>query len=333
MKIQSLSSVDLHEKLVSISHAERKLTLDLLHHLHEFDRRKLYANRGHSSLFEYVVQELKYSESAAQRRIFAMRALRDLPELEERVESGELKVTQLAQVQSFLRMEQKQGKRFTVQEKKKLIESTLGKSTRETEKLLAEKNPEFSLREKVRVVTPTLTQVTFTADETLMQDLARVRDRFAHRLPTGASMADVVQFLAQFALKSVREEKEVRKSSLPAPVVASRQPSSQSSRYVPIAVRKAVWIRDQGKCTYVSNPSRLPGEAGISRLSGKKCESRHRLEFDHIRPLALGGATTVDNLRLLCFTHNQSEAQRLLGERVSRTRVAKNRTLDWTKFQ
>lgn len=338
MKIQNLSSTVLHEKLVSISSAERKLTLELLHHLQEFDRRKLYAERGHPSLFEYVVHELKYSESAAQRRIFAMRALRDLPELEEQVRSGELKVTQLAQVQSFLRMEQKQGKRFTVQEKKELIESTLGKSTRETERLLAEKNPDFALREKTRAVTATHTQITFTADEKLMQNLAQVRDRFAHRLPAGASIADIIQFLAGHALTSLPEAKlapakaktektiavpEEKIPPLPAPVVNEKGAQGANplpeiaSRYIPVATRKAVWKRDQGQCTYTS------------KETGKKCGSTHRLQIDHIRPYALEGLSTSENLRLLCFAHNQAEARRIFGQ--ARHSSAKLKTDDYRR--
>jgi hypothetical protein len=38
------------------------------------------------------------------------------------------------------------------------------------------------------------------------------------------------------------------------------------------------------------------------------------LEFDHIQPLALGGTTTPENLRLLCRAHNQFEAERVLGK-------------------
>jgi hypothetical protein len=299
MLLENLSPSSLHEKLVSISLAGRKLTLELLRHLREFDRRRLYAERGHSSLFEYVVEELKYSESSGQRRIFAMRALDDLPELEEKIESGELKVTQLAQIQSFLRLERKSGKRVTISEKRSLIESMLGKSTRETERILAEKNPRVALRDQSKIVAPNVVQVIFTADDALMAELEEVRDRFAHRLPAGASLGDVIRFLARSALASVPEKKRASDEKtppvgVPAPVVASR--------YIPAAVQREVWIRDEGRCAYVSE------------ITGKRCGSRHRVQIDHIRPYSLGGRSDdPENLRLLCFTHNQSEARRWFG--------------------
>jgi hypothetical protein len=37
------------------------------------------------------------------------------------------------------------------------------------------------------------------------------------------------------------------------------------------------------------------------------------LEFDHIEPVARGGTSTVDNLRLRCRAHNQYEAERIFG--------------------
>ena len=48
---------------------ERKLNIEILQHLQEIESRKLYLERGFSSLFEYAVKELGYGEGAAYRRI------------------------------------------------------------------------------------------------------------------------------------------------------------------------------------------------------------------------------------------------------------------------
>ena len=54
---------------------------------------------------------------------------------------------------------------------------------------------------------------------------------------------------------------------------------------------------------------------------GHRCEETGRLEIDHITPVALGGTTTPENLRVLCRAHNQFEAERVLGkEHVQRRR-------------
>jgi 5-methylcytosine-specific restriction endonuclease McrA len=71
-------------------------------------------------------------------------------------------------------------------------------------------------------------------------------------------------------------------------------------RHVPAQVRRAVWERDQGQCTFVG-------------ATGHRCEARRFLEFDHIDPVARGGKATVDGMRLRCRTHNQYEAERAFG--------------------
>ncbi len=72
------------------------------------------------------------------------------------------------------------------------------------------------------------------------------------------------------------------------------------TRHVPAAVRDEVWRRDGGQCTYTSD-------------AGRRCQCRAQLELDHVTPIARGGASTADNLRLRCRRHNQLEAERTFG--------------------
>jgi len=74
-----------------------------------------------------------------------------------------------------------------------------------------------------------------------------------------------------------------------------------SSRVIPAAVKREVWVRDGGRCQF-----RLE--------SGELCGSTHRLQFDHVRPVALGGESTVANLRLACSAHNLLAARRVFGD-------------------
>src|SRR5688572_15144624 len=86
---------------------ERELLTRILKYLEEIEARKLYLARGHSSLFAFLTVELGYSESSAQRRIQAMRLLRDLPEIEEKIEKGTLSLSVASQVQGFFQQEDK----------------------------------------------------------------------------------------------------------------------------------------------------------------------------------------------------------------------------------
>jgi 5-methylcytosine-specific restriction endonuclease McrA len=70
---------------------------------------------------------------------------------------------------------------------------------------------------------------------------------------------------------------------------------------VTAAVKRAVWLRDDGKCTWPLD-------------SGGTCGSTTRLEIDHVVPRARGGASTVDGCRLLCAAHNQLAARQVYGD-------------------
>ena len=52
---------------------QRSLEVHILDHLDEIDRRGLALRRGFSSLFDYAVRELRFTDAAAQRRIQAIR--------------------------------------------------------------------------------------------------------------------------------------------------------------------------------------------------------------------------------------------------------------------
>jgi hypothetical protein len=75
------------------------------------------------------------------------------------------------------------------------------------------------------------------------------------------------------------------------------------SRYIPKAVKRAVWFRDRGQCAFVS-------------VSGRPCVEREFLELHHIRPWALKGPATAANITLRCRRHNAYESEAVFGARA-----------------
>lgn len=73
-----------------------------------------------------------------------------------------------------------------------------------------------------------------------------------------------------------------------------------ATRYIPKNVRREVYLRDNGCCTFTS-------------ANGQQCTARGRLEFDHIVPFALNGANDANNLRLRCKAHNLHHARAIFG--------------------
>ena len=76
-----------------------------------------------------------------------------------------------------------------------------------------------------------------------------------------------------------------------APTPAAK--SCASDRAISAGVRRQVWQRDGGRCSY-ADPQ-----------TGRRCNSTHLIEIDHIVPHALGGGADPGNLRLLCGAHHR----------------------------
>ena len=65
----------------------------------------------------------------------------------------------------------------------------------------------------------------------------------------------------------------------------------RDSRYISPKLRQAVWTRDMGRCV--------------------QCQSVSLLEYDHIIPLSKGGATSYENLQVLCRSCNRHKSDHI----------------------
>ncbi len=74
-------------------------------------------------------------------------------------------------------------------------------------------------------------------------------------------------------------------------LAASTSPAKRKREPIPKDVRLAVWARDEGRCV--------------------ECGSDFDIQYDHIIPFSMGGASTVENLQLLCARCNQTKGGRL----------------------
>jgi len=81
---------------------------------------------------------------------------------------------------------------------------------------------------------------------------------------------------------------------------AAPESLQRRSRHIPAALRRQVYERDAGRCTYVD-------------VRGARCCETRYLELHHLQPFAKGGSHQPSNLALRCTAHNRLAAEQDFG--------------------
>jgi len=289
---KNLSNTELWNQTKVVAQNEKDATLILLDYLIEVERRRLFAEKSYSSLFEFVVKELGYSESQAAERINSMRLIREIAEVKTHIQSGDLSLTTASQIQRFFKAEKKiSAQPPTLKEKVALISECRNQSKREVEKILLEKSSApvgTPPSERQRLISKELTELKFSVSEGVIQKLQELQNL------SDQSMASIFEagleaLISKAKAKNEDKNKKAQNSTLPAE-------SETYSRYIPKAIRQEIWNRSGGQCEY-HDPH-----------TNKRCVSRFRLEFEHCEPFAWGGKSSLENLLHYCRMHNQIAA-------------------------
>ena len=152
-------------------------------------------------------------------------------------------------------------------------------------------------RPVIRPLSEQTFQIQFTASRAFRDKLRHAQDLLRHRVPDG----DIAAILGR-ALDLLIED--VEKERFAAGRKARNGPSEEardtSSRHIPDSIKREVYERDGGRCTFSDERGRRCGETGA-------------LEFDHIDGFARTHRHDVDRIRLLCRAQNQYAAEQIYG--------------------
>ena len=338
---------------------------DFLLALADFDRQRLWRELGHTSLFYFLHRELKLSKGAAQNRKTAAELIQAFPEVEAALRAGELclsTVNELAKVLTpenrqevlprFFGLSRREAEAVAVSLRPAEVVPTRDVITaiRPAPPPLRAVAPQAALpaaapesptlrvhpdepptlvvhpdepgapvlvpapvplpappppRDSVELLDAELARVHVTVSRRFLEKLEAARDALGHACPAG-SAAEILErgldlVLAQHAKRQGLVEKP-RKSR------GASRPDA-----IPAEVKREVWRRAGGQCEWRFE-------------SGERCGCRRRLEYDHIEPLARGGASTIDNVRLACRPHNLLAARQIFGDAVM-DRYARRRSI------
>jgi hypothetical protein len=330
-----LSDAELVTEVSRCARDERGATAQLVAHLAEFDARRLYLGAGFSSLFTYCRDVLRLSEHGAYNRIEAARAARRFPVILERLAEGSLNVTTVRLLAPHLA----DGNH------EELLAAAMHRSKREVEELVARRFPRPDVPSSVRKVperrptapavstpgaavaspaeasvdtplpmTPSPSvkrplvaplaadryEIRFTASGAVRDKLKVAQDLLRHAVPSG----DPAEIFDR-ALTALLDELSRQKLAVVRKPQGRSRPTAPGSRHVPSKVRRAVWMRDGGRCVFVG-------------ARGHSCNERAFLEYHHVTPYAVGGEATVANIQLRCRAHNGYESDLFYGSNRSR---------------
>ena len=418
-----LSDRELLRQTTTLVRHERHLQGAIIDHLAEIEARQLFLRRGCSSLFDYAVRELGYSDAAAGRRIGAVRLCADQPGARERLRDGSLTLSAAAELQWAFDRQRRRGSIagtasialaavvapgavadsapaagavgsapaeaasaddpaadggpaappsrsepapplvLDAAGRQKLVEEAAGKSARQVRRMLADLDPELAPpADRVRPLGEGRYELKAVIDADCQQGLEHLRGLLSHvdpRMTMGQLVGRIVQealdrhdpsrppLRARTGRRAAQGESQpppagkeqatsepdhavtVQDAALPAAATSTPErtphptltsapsPTRQqathrqaaagtkpaattstpkpcaSGRAIPAAVKRQVWRRDGGRCSY------------LDRQTGRRCNSRHLIEIDHILPYALGGGADPGNLRLLCGAHHR----------------------------
>lgn len=269
----------------TLAEHEQHATVRLVTALAEMERRHLYRGQGYSSLYEYCVNVLNLSEDAAYTRAHVARMGVRYPVALEELATGAVSLTALRLLEPSL----------TAENHRELIAAIRHRSKRDVERFIARMSPESEIDPPARVtpIGADRYRIQFTASQELHDKLFHAQDLLRHAIPSG-DLAAVLERAVDELLAKVE-----RAGTVAASHGGSTRPTRAGSRVVPREVRRAVWRRDEGRCTFVGREGR--------------CTATAFLELHHIVPFAEGGKSTVENLTVRCQSHNAYEAEVWFG--------------------
>lgn len=149
-------------------------------------------------------------------------------------------------------------------------------------------------------------KVQFTASQQLHDKIKQAQHLLRLHVPDGDITVILERALDLLIAQRMSQRFAQPKSS--ARKGRASQTPQPGSRHIPNEVKRQVLARDGALCTFVSD-------------AGRRCQERGGLEFHHKEPFARGGATTVDNVFLMCRAHNALCAEQDYGRTFMKRRI------------
>jgi hypothetical protein len=157
----------------------------------------------------------------------------------------------------------------------------------------------------------------------LHDKIRQLAELMRHQVPSG-DLVEIIERCVDTQLHRVKKQRfgvgskprGRRERHSPENAATAKAHEPACSRHIPLAVRREVYERDGGQCTFVDD-------------QGRRCSAR-AVELHHVQPFAAEAAHAADIITLHCRAHNQLQARRDFGadyvaERIEQAKRMKKR--------
>ena len=323
LRLEALSDDDLLSRLAEVASRTRRTEAELVWHLAEVDARRLYLREACPSMHVYATARLHMSDAEAYLRINVARISRRFPVVLAMLADGRLHLSAVARLGPLLRegngeallaravhksrreidlLVAELAPRPDVPSRIRRLPAVAERATA-VEAVAVELRPDGVQNRQVGEappaagidlavpvaatgtlgpIAPARFKVQFTAGAELHDKITRCQALLRHVVPDG----DLAAVFDRAMTLLVQELEQVRFAATSRPrKSASEADPTPSSRRIPDPIRRAVWSRDGGQCTFRDR-------------AGRRCPSLERLEFHHVVPFARGGDHRESNVTL-----------------------------------
>jgi len=344
--LKRLSDKELTGRLRQLVSKEQSLTLSILPHLAEVERRGLYLEKAYSTLSDYCIHELGYGESSAWRRVRAAKVIKEVPEVYDLMKENRLSFSAVLQVANVLNPENSEELLPRIERKSKIQIDKIVAEYQSPQMIPDQARPKLVKKEVPvhralagaplegtgrHASGPELGEISLRSEgknnptvNISTCEIEVVLERmFEIRFAADEELMELIQWMKshlshkfpkgasfldifKYAIKYLKRRED------PAVQYKPRKSSAKTdTRYIPKSVKQQVWKKYNGKCAFVG-------------VNNRRCNSDRCLQYDHYPvPFARGGPSTVSNLRLLCAKHNRYTAEQVYGEKCMKKHYIK----------
>jgi hypothetical protein len=274
---------EIHQRALKAAERYKRSEMDVVLSIQEVDESSTFLRLGHTSIFNYMVHALGFSESIAANFITVSRKAKEIPMLQTAIQEGLLSVSKARKITPVLTLENQQ----------EWVEKAKTLPQRQLEQEVAREIPREDVPERIKFITESRMEMRLGISKEMEEKLRHVQDLESQRTGHAVCIEETLAALLEVYLDvkdPVRRANRILKKE-------SVQVSEHVARHagpIAAATKHLVAKRDQGRCTHIDT-------------EGHQCGNRRWTDIHHVLPRSQGGTNSWENLRTLCRGHHKME--------------------------